>query len=127
MRMRSCLPLFALTLASLPLAAQRPTLTAQDYARAERFLPANLQGLVFGGAVDATWLPDDRFWYRNETLLGTEIVVVDPAKKLRAVYADCAAAAVDCGPAAPAGGGRGGGACEWRRTSTARRSATTSA
>jgi dipeptidyl-peptidase 4 len=109
MKMRLCLPLLAAAVASLPLAAQRATLTEQDYARAERFLAANLQGLVVGGAVDATWLPDERFWYRNQTLTGMEVVVVDPAKKTRTVYPDCAAAAVDCVAAAPAGGARGGG------------------
>ena len=108
MKMRLCLPLLAAIVASLPLAAQRATLTAQDYARGERFLAANLQGLVVGGAVDATWLPDDRFWYRNQTLNGTEIVVVDPVKKTRTAFADCAAAVVDCDAAPPAGGGRGG-------------------
>ena len=108
MKMRLCLPLLAAIVASLPLAAQRATLTAEDYARGERFLAANLQGLVVGGTVDATWLPDDRFWYRNQTLSGTEIVVVDPVKKTRTAFADCAAAAVDCDAAAPAGGGRGG-------------------
>lgn len=104
-----CLAAFA------PLAAQRATVTAADYARAEKFLAPNLQGLVVGGAVNATWLPDGRFWYRNETANGNEIVVVDPAKKTRTPFPDCAKAAVNCSAeAAPAGGrggrgGRGGG------------------
>jgi dipeptidyl aminopeptidase/acylaminoacyl peptidase len=106
---RLCLPLLAVVITSLPLGAQRAAVTAQDYERAQRFLAANLQGLVVGGAVDATWLPDERFWYRNQTLEGTQIVVVDPAKKTRTAYPDCAAAAVDCAAAAPAAGGRGGG------------------
>src|SRR4029078_13622589 len=91
-----------------PLAAQpRPTVTAADYARAEKFLAPNLQGLVVGGSVNATWLPDGRFWDRNQTLTGNEIVVVDPAKKTRTAYPDCAAAGVDCATEQPAGG-RGG-------------------
>ena len=96
----------------VPLSAQRPVVTAADYARAESFLAPSLQGLVVGGVVTPTWLPDERFWYRNQTLSGSEIVVVDPAKKTRTAFPDCAAAAVDCAAeAAPAGGrgGRGGG------------------
>jgi dipeptidyl aminopeptidase/acylaminoacyl peptidase len=94
-----------------PLLAQpRPALTAADYARAEKFLAANVQGLVVGGSVTPNWLPDGRFWFRNQTLNGAEIVVVDPAKKTRTAYHDCAAAGVDCTTEAPAAGrgGRGG-------------------
>ena len=80
-----------------PLLAQsRPSVTSADYARAESFLAPNLAGLVVGGAVVPNWLPDERFWYRNQTLTGTEIVVVDPARKTRTAFADCAAAAIDC-------------------------------
>src|SRR6476661_1454430 len=87
--------------AGYPALAQRSAVTAADYARAERFLAPNLQGLVTGGAVAPVWLPDERFWYRNQTLTGSEVVVVDPVKKTRTAYPDCAAAGVDCN-AAPA-------------------------
>jgi dipeptidyl aminopeptidase/acylaminoacyl peptidase len=107
--------LIGLTLAAIPLTAQRSTVTAADYARAEKFLAPNLTGLVVGGSVAPTWLPDGRFWFRNQTLSASEIVVVDPAKPSRTAYADCAAAGVDCAAEAPAagrgagaGGGRGG-------------------
>lgn len=77
-------------------------------ARAE-----SLTGLTFGGAVPANSLPDERFWYRNTTATGTQIVLVDPAKKSRVV---CDAQRTNCpgvpaDTAAPAGGrgGRGGG------------------
>jgi dipeptidyl-peptidase-4 len=101
--------LLAVLALSVPLVAQRPAVTAADYARAEKFLGPNLTGLVVGGSVAATWLPDERFWYRNQTVSGpTEIVVVDPAKKTRTAYADCAAAGVDCTAAPAAAGGRGG-------------------
>jgi dipeptidyl aminopeptidase/acylaminoacyl peptidase len=112
MTWRSTTTLLALLVLGTPLVAQRPAITAADYARAEKFLAANLAGLVTGGTVTPNWLPDERFWYRNETAAGTEIVVVDPAKKARASFADCAAAGVDCtaAPAEAAGrGGRGGG------------------
>ena len=66
------------------LAQQRQTLTAEDYARAERFLTATVTPLVGGGSVTATWLADDRFWYRNTTAAGAEFILVDPVKKTRA-------------------------------------------
>ncbi len=57
--------------------------TAADYARAERFLAPALTGLVVGGSVAANWLPDDRFWYRNQTAEGWEFILVTPATKSR--------------------------------------------
>ncbi len=106
------------------LAQPHEAVTAADYARAEKYLAPNLAGLVVGGSVVPNWLPaslsttgaaapqaaskDERFWYRNQTLTGTEIVVVDPAAKSRTSYADCAAAHVDCATEAAGGGGRGG-------------------
>jgi dipeptidyl-peptidase-4 len=110
MKSRLAAPLLALVAATVPLSAL-PAVTAADYARAEKFLAANLQGLVIGGSVTPNWLPDDRFWYRNQTAAGTQIVVVDPGKKTRTPYPDCAAAGVDCAgaPAATGGRGRGGG------------------
>ena len=65
------------------LAQQRQTLTADDYARAERFLTATVTPLVVGGSVTATWLADDWFWYRNTTAAGAEFILVDPVKKTR--------------------------------------------
>ncbi|OFW07947.1 MAG: peptidase S9 [Acidobacteria bacterium RIFCSPLOWO2_02_FULL_67_36] len=106
----SLLILSGLLSATAALVAQRPAVTAADYARAEKFLAPNLAGLVVGGSVAANWLPDERFWYRNQTLTGTEIVVVDPLKKTRTAYADCGAAGVDCAAdAGQTGSGRGGG------------------
>src|SRR5262249_37670388 len=63
--------------ASAP-AQQARTVTAADYARAEKFLAQNVTGLVVGGAVNATWLPDDRFYYRNAVADGAEFILVDP-------------------------------------------------
>ena len=124
MTLRSTAPVLVLLALAVPLAAQRPAVTAADYARAEKFLGPNLNGLVVGGAVAPVWIPDapaagstparatpggDRFWYRNQTAAGgTEIVVVDPAKKTRTAFADCATAGVDCSAAPVDGGGRGG-------------------
>src|SRR3954464_8659794 len=110
-------PLLILGLAfAVPLTAQRPAVTAADYVRAEQFLAPALNGLVVGGSVLPNWLPDGRFWYRNQTAAGNEIVVVDPVKKTRDAYPDCAAAKIDCttetagdGQGRGGRGGRGGG------------------
>jgi dipeptidyl aminopeptidase/acylaminoacyl peptidase len=53
-------------------------LTAEDYARAKRFLRQNTAPLVLGSSVRATWLEGDRFWYRNDIPEGSEFVLVDP-------------------------------------------------
>jgi len=58
-------------------------LTADDYARAEKFMGYNTTPLVFGTSVRPTWLPDERFWYRNTTAEGSEFVLVDPVKGTR--------------------------------------------
>ncbi len=60
-----------------------PAVTADDYKRAERFLAAGVNPLVFGGTVNATWLADGRFTYRSTTADGSEFLIVDPAKKTR--------------------------------------------
>ncbi len=77
-------PLLAAFIISVPLLArQPPPVTAADYARAERFLAPAVTPLVIGGSVTATWLTDDRFWYRNVLASGAEFIVVDPVKKTR--------------------------------------------
>jgi dipeptidyl-peptidase-4 len=98
-----------------PAAAQQPSrvYTAADYDRAARFLAPSVTPLVVGGAVAATWLSDGRFWYRNITSTGAELVLVDPARRTRVV---CDAQGTNCpgvpsaaeAAAAAARGGRGG-------------------
>jgi dipeptidyl-peptidase 4 len=56
------------------------SVTAADYARAERFLAANTAPLVLHGSVRPTWLPGDRFWYRTAIENGSQFVLVDPAR-----------------------------------------------
>ena len=81
--MRSfALSLLALS-AAVPLRAQRPALTAADYARAEKFMGYNATPLVFGAGVRPSWLPDGRVWYRNTIPGGTEVILVDPVRKTR--------------------------------------------
>lgn len=82
------LPL-ALLLAATPASGQqRPTLTAADYARAEKFLSYNANPLVLGAGVRPSWLADGRFWYRNTMAQGTEFIVVDPVRKTRSRAVD---------------------------------------
>ena len=75
----------ALLLTAAPLAAQQTRqITAQDYARAERFLGTNTGPLVTGIAGPPTWLPDGRFFYRaSRSGGGSEFVMVDPARRTR--------------------------------------------
>jgi dipeptidyl-peptidase-4 len=65
-------------------AAAQPRFTAADYARAEKFMPYNTTPLVYHSGVRATWLADDRLWYRTTTPAGTEFVLVDAARGTRA-------------------------------------------
>jgi len=79
---------------TLPGAAQsRATVTAADYARAEQFLGYNTTPLVANGPVQANWLADDRFWYRNVTAAGSEFILVDAARAAKAPAFDHAAVA----------------------------------
>lgn len=68
-------------------------LTAADYQRAQRMLDANVNPLVLGPAVRPTWLPGDRFTYRNTVERGTEFVLVDVVRRTRGPAFDHAAIA----------------------------------
>jgi dipeptidyl aminopeptidase/acylaminoacyl peptidase len=79
------------------LGAQQPTqVTAADYARAERFLRANVLPLVSGIGVQPSWLGGERFWYRSARQGGADLVVVDPTRALRSV---CNSETERCGAA----------------------------
>jgi dipeptidyl aminopeptidase/acylaminoacyl peptidase len=73
----------ALGIPALVTAQQQPALTAQDYARAERFLGYHTQALVDRSSDRPHWLANDRFWYRVLTTQGSEFILVDPARKTR--------------------------------------------
>src|SRR6478609_10192011 len=67
--------------ATIPGSAQsRAAVTVDDYARAEKFMGYNTNPLVSNGPVRATWLPGDRFWYRNQGVNGAEFILVDAVK-----------------------------------------------
>jgi dipeptidyl-peptidase-4 len=89
--MRHCARLLFISLVAAPTFAQHsaaqtpaPTVSAQDYARAEKFLAWNTAPLVSGATVRVTWLDGDKFWYRNSTPQGFEFVLVDPVRHSRA-------------------------------------------
>ncbi|HEX3160865.1 MAG TPA: DPP IV N-terminal domain-containing protein [Gemmatimonadaceae bacterium] len=99
MRFRSVALLLLAAPLALPLGAQQPRqLTAEDYARAERMLGANVGPLVSGG-VRPTWLPDGRFWYRGSAPGGSAFYVVDPARRTREALFDHARLATALGTA----------------------------
>jgi dipeptidyl aminopeptidase/acylaminoacyl peptidase len=80
--------------ATLPGSAQsRAAVTVDDYQRAEKFMGYNTNPLVSNGAVRVTWLPGDRFWYRNQGANGPEFILVDAAKGTKAAAFDHAAVA----------------------------------
>jgi dipeptidyl aminopeptidase/acylaminoacyl peptidase len=85
-------------------AQNRRVVTAADYDRAVKMLAPSLTGLVVGDTVNATWLPDGRFWYLRTTLTGDENVVVDPVTKTREVVQTPPPG----GQPPPEQGGRGG-------------------
>jgi len=64
---------------------EQPVVTREDYARAESFLPWNVEKRVFRMSVEPHWIGDsERFWYRNRTRDGAEFVLVDPETGTRA-------------------------------------------
>ncbi len=82
--------LLAIVTMAAPCAAQQrngnapAVVTVADYAHAEKFMGYNTTPLVFGVGAHATWLPDERFWYRDTTVQGTEFVLIDPVRGTRA-------------------------------------------
>ncbi len=87
MRTRSLV--LALTLPLFTLGAQgHKQLTTADYDRAVKMLGQNVNALVVGGQVNATWTPDGKFWYRSVRPEGNTFLLVDPAKKKSAPLFD---------------------------------------
>jgi len=85
------------------LGAQARTVTAADYARAEKFLGFNTQNLVSNTGVSPSWLPDGRFTYRVRQPDGSSpLMLVDT----RGRKTNCVVTPAACppAPAAPAGG-----------------------
>jgi hypothetical protein len=77
--------LFALTIIAN---AQKTSLTAKDYERAEGFMAANVIQYVDRASINPNWLGSDRFWYTVSSTRGTEFILVDPNKRTRAAAFD---------------------------------------
>ena len=75
------------------------SLTAADYARAEKMLSYNTAPLVDRAGVQPMFLPDGKLWYRVLTPTGVEYVLIDPAAGTRTADADRAKLGI---PALPA-------------------------
>ncbi len=54
--------------------------TDADYARAESFMPYNVNSLVLHAVENPAWLPDGRMVYRDTGANGQQWMVVDPAR-----------------------------------------------
>lgn len=86
---KSCFRKLAITISvliatvSAAIAQQQRALTADDYARAEKFMGYNTAPLVDRGGFRPNWLSDERFWYRNLLATGSEFVLVNPANGTR--------------------------------------------
>jgi dipeptidyl-peptidase-4 len=78
-------PAFAILalIVAIPAFPQTPALTANDYARAEKFMGYNVNPLVLRSGVRPVWLSNDRFWYRVATENGNEFYLVDAARGTR--------------------------------------------
>jgi hypothetical protein len=61
-----------------------PAADADDYARAEQFLPQSVVPALYNVTVEPHWSGDGpRFWYEHEGRDGTEYVLVDPLNGTR--------------------------------------------
>jgi dipeptidyl aminopeptidase/acylaminoacyl peptidase len=69
-------------------AQQARQYSKEDYAEAENFMPYNIDPLAYAGMVRSKWLEDGRFWYRDYVSDGWSFVIVDPAKKTKALAFD---------------------------------------
>ena len=81
--MYKCVVIAIVFLSGSALAQMPAHLTAQDYQRAERFMPYSVESLIDHAAVRPTWLAGDRFFYRDLNASGSEFILVDPAKGSR--------------------------------------------
>ena len=60
----------ALATPALSILAQQRTMSADEYARAERYMSYNTAPLVSGAPVRPTWISGERFVYRRTTPTG---------------------------------------------------------
>jgi dipeptidyl-peptidase-4 len=72
--------------------------TDADYARAEKFMPYNVNRLVLHTVQNSNWMPDDRLWYLDRGSRGSTFFVVDPAQGTKHAAFDQAKMAVALQP-----------------------------
>ena len=84
--------------------AQAPSVTAADYARAEKMLGFNTAPLIDRAGVRPTFLPDGRFWYRVLTPTGSEYVLINPVDGTRKTADTFTKLGIASAQAAPAEG-----------------------
>ena len=61
-----------------------PAADADDYARAEQFLPQSVVPSLYNVTVEPHWIGDGpQFWYERDGRDGTEYVLVDPLNRTR--------------------------------------------
>lgn len=106
--MKKILTLFLVAVSSTIVSAQQATVTAADYARAEKMLASNTAPLIDRTGVRPTFLPDGRLWYRVLTPTGSEYVLIDPTNGSRLTGESLAKLGV-MGNAVAAPAGRGVG------------------
>ena len=102
MRTLAAILFLALSLPAAPATAQRApyspdSLTAADYARAERRLSGFTGDLVYGDVVRPDWEEGDVFTYRSSTARGWRFMRVDPDRERRQEAFDHEAVAVALG------------------------------
>ena len=86
--------------------AQKTSLTAKDYERAESFMSYNTDKYVDGGVVRPNWLENDKFWYMVKNQAGSQKFLVDPVKKTKTLTTDYNDANAGTGRAGRFGGNR---------------------
>ena len=59
------------------------SVSAADYARAEGFLSASTNPMIFKSSIRPEWANSHRFWYKNSRAEGLEYIMVDALKKVR--------------------------------------------
>ncbi len=82
--LKSVAVLAACSTISVLVSAQQPRVyTDQDYARAEKFMPYNVNPLVLHSVENPNWTADNRVWYRDTNAQGYAFILIDPAKKTK--------------------------------------------
>lgn len=62
----------------------KPQLTADDYAKAEKLLPQNSRSLAYRLSIRPNWINEsDKFWYLQEQEVGYRYIFVDPAEGVK--------------------------------------------